>query len=151
MRLYTIELRFLFCKNFLGLCLYLFCLVLLIRDTNYTPVRSFFIFHIYYFLFNHLKFFAQFSFISFCFLSHILHVPFSRRVLLFKKYCSHSGVCLMRDIIYLFNSFSKFYQPCLVHLLMLLLHLLPESCSPGPTLCWFHREGSLGFWCWSGW
>ena len=57
----------------------------------------------------------------------------------------------MRNIIYLFNSFSKFYQPCLVHLLTLLLHLLPESCSPGPALCWFHREGSLGFWCWSGW
>ena len=78
-RLCSLESVFLLlCKNFLELCLDLFCLSLLIRDTNYGSVRSllFLIFMISsLIILNSLLSSVLFHFFP---LSHVLRVPFSR-------------------------------------------------------------------------
>ena len=67
---------------------------------------------------------------------------FFQRVLLVWKFCFCGAICLMRDISFLFHSFSKSYQ----RMPSSPPQAVPpaESHSPGPALCWFHQEGRLG-------
>ena len=136
MRLRSSETPFLLsCKNFLEVRLSRSLrLVLLTGDTDYAPVGSLKLFRIYDVLFNRLRFFLSLVLFHFVF-SVMFYV-----CLFLGVFCFRGGVRWMRDVIFLFNSFSGLHQPCLVHLLVLLFHFLPDPRGPGPVLCWFLKR-----------
>lgn len=91
---------------------------------------------------NHLKFFVQFSFISFFSPQSCPVCAFFQSVLLFQKFCFHGAICLMGDIKFSFQLLlqvppadawftSGCSSTCMQSLRVLVL------------LCWFHQEGPL--------